>query len=55
MSESLPVMALTVLGILLVILGLFVAGSIDLVVIGLLAIAVGGVLEIAGRRRRGPA
>ncbi len=51
MNTSLPVAALTVLGILLAVLGLFVGGSVELVVIGLIAIAVAGVLQVAGARR----
>lgn len=51
MSTSIPVAALTVLGILIAVLGLFVGGNIQLVVIGLITIAVAGVLQIAGSRR----
>jgi hypothetical protein len=51
MSTSLPVTALTGLGILIVVLGLFVAGSIELILVGLGAIAVAGVLQVAGTRR----
>ncbi|HSM39024.1 MAG TPA: hypothetical protein VK838_06785 [Candidatus Limnocylindrales bacterium] len=43
--------ALVVLGILLVVLGLFAAGNITLVVIGLLAILAGGALQVAMMRR----
>lgn len=50
MSTSLPVMALVTLGTLVVLLGLFAAGSIEVVVIGLAAIAVGGVLQVLGTR-----
>jgi energy-converting hydrogenase Eha subunit A len=45
-----PVVALTFLGILIVVLGLFVAGNLTVVVIGLLAICSAGVLEVFGRR-----
>lgn len=48
---SMPVAALTILGILLAVLGLFVGGSVELVIIGLVAIAVAGVLQVAGARR----
>ncbi len=51
MPTSLPVTALTVLGILLTVLGLFVGGSIELVIIGLIALAFAGVLEVAAKRR----
>ena len=51
MSTSLPVAALTVLGILIAVLGLFAAGSVELVLVGLGAIAVAGVLQVAGARR----
>jgi hypothetical protein len=50
MTTSLPVAALVVLGTLIVILGLFAAGEISVTVVGLVAIAVGGVLDLAGRR-----
>lgn len=51
MDASLPIVALTVLGILIAVLGLFVGGSIELVVIGLVAIAVAGALQVARGRR----
>ncbi len=51
MPASLPVTALTVLGILIAVLGLFVGGSVELVVIGLVAIAVAGLIQVAGTRR----
>jgi hypothetical protein len=54
MSVSIPVAALTVLGVLIAVLGLFVGGSVELVVIGLIAIAVAGVLQVAGTRRAQP-
>ena len=50
MQTSLPVAALTVLGILLAVLGLFVGGSVELVVIGLVAIFGAGLLQVAGNR-----
>jgi hypothetical protein len=49
-SMSLPVAALSVIGILLAVLGLFVGGSVELVVIGLVALAVAGVLQVLGQR-----
>lgn len=54
MSTSIPVAALTILGILIAVLGLFVGGSVELVVIGLVTIAVAGVLQIASSRRTQP-
>lgn len=51
MQTSLPVAVLTVLGILLAVLGLFVGGSVELVVIGLIAIFGAGLLQVAGNRR----
>ena len=54
MSISIPVAALTALGVLIAVLGLFVGGSIELVVIGLVAIAVAGVLQVTGTRRAQP-
>ncbi|HSG85290.1 MAG TPA: hypothetical protein VLA23_03040 [Candidatus Limnocylindrales bacterium] len=51
MPTTIPVATLTVLGILLVVLGLLVAASIELVVIGLVAVGGAGVLQVAGARR----
>ena len=51
MKASFPVAALTILGILLAVLGLFVGGSVELVVIGLLAIGFAGILEVVGSRQ----
>jgi hypothetical protein len=50
-STSLPVAALSLLGILIAVLGLFVAGNLTVVALGLLAIFGAGVLEVAARRR----
>lgn len=47
---STPVVALTVLGVLIVVLGLFAAGNLTIVIVGLLAICSAGVLEVLGRR-----
>lgn len=49
-STSLPVLALVVLGILIAVLGLFAAGDIAVTAVGLVAIAVGGMLDVVGRR-----
>jgi hypothetical protein len=50
METTAPVAALTVLGILLAVLGLFVAGNIEIVVIGMLSIFGGGLLQVVARR-----
>ena len=42
--------ALVVLGILIVILGLLVAGNLTVVIVGLVAVFAGGVLELMARR-----
>ena len=49
-SASLPVAALVVIGILLVILGLF-APAIQLTYVGIGAIVVAGVLQLLGQRK----
>ena len=46
MTTNLPIGALGVLGIIIVVLGLFAAGSVELVVIGLVSIFGAGVLAI---------
>jgi len=51
-SASLPVMILTVLGALIAVLGLFAAGDIRVTIIGLVAVAFAGVLQVAGGRRQ---
>ena len=51
MSMSAPVMALTILGVLVTLLGLFAAGQIVVVIVGLVAIAFAGILQVAGTRR----
>ncbi len=51
MSASMPVILLTFLGALVAVLGLFAAGSIEVVVIGLVAIAVAGIIQAFGSRR----
>ncbi|MEX1169192.1 MAG: hypothetical protein WEE50_03510 [Chloroflexota bacterium] len=50
METTAPVASLTVLGILLAVLGLFVAGNIVIVVIGLLSIFGAGLLQAVARR-----
>lgn len=50
MSASLPVTVLVILGALVAVLGLFAAGNIVVTAVGLLAIAVAGVLDVLGRR-----
>jgi hypothetical protein len=52
MFTSAPVAALTILGILIAVLGLFVGGSVQLLVVGLVTLAVAGVLDVAQRRAR---
>jgi hypothetical protein len=49
MSQSFASTALVTLGALITLLGLFAAGSVQLIVVGLVAIASGGVLEVAVR------
>lgn len=50
-AVQLPVSALTVLGIVIVALGLLVAGNVILVALGLASVAVAGLLAVAGARR----
>ena len=52
METTAPDAALTILGNLLAVLGLFVAGNIQLVIVGLVAIFAAGVLQVLGARRR---
>jgi hypothetical protein len=52
-SSSLPVYALVFLGILIALLGLFAGGDIQIVIVGLVAIAAGGILQVMGTRRQG--
>ena len=47
---SLPVVALTILGILITVLGLFAAGNLAVVTVGLLAIGGAGLLQVLERR-----
>jgi hypothetical protein len=48
---SAPVTSLTMLGILVSVLGLFVAGNVQLLAIGLVTILAAGILEVVGQRR----
>jgi hypothetical protein len=50
MSTSLPVLMLVMLGALIAVLGLVAAGNIVVSAVGLVAIAVGGVLDVAARK-----
>jgi hypothetical protein len=50
MSTSLPVLMLVMLGALIAVLGLFAAGNIVVSAVGLLAIAIAGVLDVAARK-----
>jgi len=50
METTAPVAALTILGILLAVLGMFVAANVILVIIGLVSIFGAGLLQVAGRR-----
>jgi hypothetical protein len=49
-AATLPVAALTVLGILITVLGLFVAGEIALTIVGLVSIFAAGLLGALVRR-----
>jgi hypothetical protein len=51
-SPSLPVLILTGLGAVIALLGLFAAGNVLLVIVGLVAVAVAGALHVAEQRRR---
>ena len=51
MTVSMPIAALTTIGIVLAVLGLLVGGGIQLVIIGLIAIAVAGLLQVLAIRR----
>jgi hypothetical protein len=50
METTAPVAALTIIGVIIAVLGLFAAGNIVIVVVGLLAIFGAGLLQVAGRR-----
>jgi hypothetical protein len=51
MPYSLPVVALTFLGTIVAFLGLFAAGSIGVVAVGLAAVFGAGLLQVLGQRR----
>jgi hypothetical protein len=51
LSGSTPVIVLTLLGALIAVLGLFVAGDIRITIVGLVAIGFAGVLQVLGGRR----
>ena len=51
MTTSLPIVALSLLGILITVLGLFAAGNLTVVAVGLVALFAAGLLEVLGRRR----
>ena len=53
MSGNVAVYALVFLGMLITVLGFFAGGNVTFVVIGLAAIAVGGLLQVMGSRRSG--
>ena len=48
---NLPAVTLTILGVLIAALGLFAAGSIEIVIVGLVAVFGAGLLEVADKRR----
>jgi len=48
-AMSAPVTSLTMLGILVSVLGLFVAGNVQLLAIGLVTILAAGILEVVGQ------
>jgi hypothetical protein len=50
-SVSLPVFMLTLLGTVITVLGLFAAGEIGLVIVGLAAVALAGLLHVFGNRQ----
>ncbi len=50
MSASAPVVALTVLGVVVTILGMFAGAAIEYVIVGLAAIAVAGLINAASPR-----
>lgn len=51
MESSLPVLALTFLGVLIAVLALFTGAGVELLLVGLGAIAMAGVLQAIGSRR----
>ena len=51
MPAGYPVLALTFLGVLIAVLGLFAAGDILVTIVGLVAIGFAGVLQVLATRR----
>jgi hypothetical protein len=51
MATTAPVGALTILGILFAVLGVFVGGNVQFAIVGLVAIVAAGVLQVLGARR----
>jgi len=51
MPASYPVLALTFLGVLIAVLGLFAAGDILVTIVGLVAIGFAGILQVLSTRR----
>ena len=51
-SPSLPVLVLTAIGAIVAVLGLFAAGDVRLVLVGMGAVAVAGVLHVLERRKK---
>ena len=51
LSMSVPVIALTFLGFLIALLGLFAAGNVLLIAVGLAAIGLAGLLQVMGTRK----
>jgi hypothetical protein len=50
-ASSAPIAALVVAGVVIVFLGLFAAGSVELIALGIAALAVAGALGVAVDRR----
>lgn len=53
MSSTAPVTVLVILGVLIAVLGLFVAGNIVMVALGLVAVLAAGLLGVAAGRTSG--
>ena len=51
MAMSAPIIALVFIGLLLVALGLFAAGNIWIVALGIASVAFAGILQVMGQRR----
>ena len=50
-SISLPVLILTLLGTVITVLGLFAAGDLGLVIVGLVSVAFAGLIHVFGTRK----